>query len=641
MKKNVWVITTVVIFLMNNCCLFAQDGPVGWAAYNALQQNGTTGGGNGPIVRVTTKAELEKYASAQQPYIIFVEGMFSGPAMVNVENDKSIIGVGNGAIFNRIGFDIRGKRNIIFRNVTIQNAKPDAIAVRNSHHIWIDHCDLSTSDDGLIDFTIGSDYLTVSWCKLHDHDKVALANGGSRDFSDVGKNKITYHHNWFCNTVQRNPRIGYGMGHIFNNYYENISSYCIGYHTGASILIENNYFYKSSKPLQQMYTSVPTAANYANAKERGNIFDNTSGNTKGTGLSFEPTFYYDYAFALDSAIDLPHIIKSFSGPRPGIEHEIIPTPANGAIDVYKIGELSWSNSESSTSFDVHFGTNPDSLTKSSTIKRIFSLDNLHPNTEYFWKINAVKSDTVIRGSLWRFRTASVKNSKPYPAAGELHVNLRQIEADSTCVPLQLSWTPGFQSVKYKVYLGESYPLKESDFKEEVTSPKFASGPLKYGVQYFWRVNTVASDGSVNEGDTWDFTSDVSYSKEGNTEAEDMILNGRAFVETQNGDWFLASNEKVVSGEAGPGTISSIWAGGEAKCKIVISYFDESDGKGSFGFFVNEKQIDKWLASNDNDALNQHVINNVTLHKGDEIRIEFCTDLGELNRIDLMNIEILK
>ncbi|MBO7305456.1 MAG: hypothetical protein J6U47_01865, partial [Bacteroidales bacterium] len=64
------------------------------------------------------------------------------------------------------------------------------------------------------------------------------------------------HHNTFLRIDQRCPRIGYGMAHVFNNYYQNIGSYAIGVHTQAQVLSENNYFGQSVKhPVEQMYAS--------------------------------------------------------------------------------------------------------------------------------------------------------------------------------------------------------------------------------------------------------------------------------------------------------------------------------------------------------------------------------------------------
>lgn len=640
MKKR--TVSAIALLLIFSTCLYAQSGLIGWATYNDLEQNGTTGGGNGAIVRVHSKEDLEKYTKAAEPYVILVNGSLSGSGFVVVASDKSIIGADSGAVFDGFGIDIRNSKNIVIRNLAIKNAKPDAIAMRNTHHVWVDHCDLSRSADGLLDFTHGSDYLTVSWTIFHDHDKVALANGGAQEFSDVGKNKVTYHHNWFYNTVQRNPRIGYGLGHVFNNYYDNLSSYCIGYHTGASVFVENNYFYRSGKPLQQMYTSVPTAANYGDAKEMGNIFDSTTGNTRGTGISFNPEHYYNYAFVLNNARDIPSLVKKYAGPKAGIENELLPSPANGAINICAAADkLTWSNLDNVSSWEVYFGTSPASLTKTTTSERFLVPGKLKPNTEYFWKVNAIKPGGTIEGQLWKFKTAMAKVSNPFPANGELHAKLRQVKTEITCAPLELTWAPGIAAKKYKVYFGKTPQLTEADYKGEVTVPVFAPGPLEYGVKYYWRVNTVSAGGALVRGDTWNFTSDIAYAKEGVTEVENMILNGRAFIETQEGAWFTASNKKVVSGEAGPGTMSSIWAGPDAVYTISVSYYDESDGKGWYGFFVNEKKIDEWFAADNNNATVEHTIDNVQLHKGDELRIAFYTNKGELNRTDFINVKLAK
>jgi pectate lyase len=618
---------------------YANNGLIGWATCNTLGQNGTTGGGKGQIVRVSTKAALEQYANASGDYIILVEGSFSGTGMIEVSSNKTIVGAGQGATFDGFGINVNGKRNIILRNLTIKNANPDAIAMRNTHHVWIDHCDLSNSDDGLLDFTIGSDYLTVSWTLFHDHDKVTLANSGTQHFEDAGRNKVCYHHNWFKNTIQRNPRIGYGMGHVFNNYYSNISSYCVGYHTGASVLIENNYFYMSNSPLNQMYTGVSTAANYADAEERGNIFDSTSGNKKGTGKSFDPGQYYNYTFTLDAAADVPALVQSKAGNTYGLEFEYLPVPANGAIDVSNLNELWWSGIENVQSWEIYFGTNPDSLVKTSTTARSFRPEELQADTEYFWRVNAIKADTTIEGSLWRFRTAPAKASKPYPADGELHAKLRQASTEIATIPTVLSWIPAFEAASYKVYLDTTSAFSDSSYQASPTGTSIAPGQLKFGVRYFWRVDAVTNDSTLIEGEIWDFISDVHYSQEGITECEHMVLNGRAFKEEQSGVWFKASNNWVVGGEAGPGTMSSIWSGPDAICTVSVNYFDESDGNGWYGFYVNDVYIKGWYASTNNDKMVTQTMDNVRILKNNELRIAFYTNGGELSRTDMMNIQI--
>lgn len=51
-------------------CVMAQHGLVGFANYADLGLRGTTGGAGGKIVHVTNRADFEKYAGAEEPYII-------------------------------------------------------------------------------------------------------------------------------------------------------------------------------------------------------------------------------------------------------------------------------------------------------------------------------------------------------------------------------------------------------------------------------------------------------------------------------------------------------------------------------------------------------------------------------------------
>ena len=57
MKKDLLSIKVAAVLLIFSTSLYAQNGLIGWATYNDLGQNGTTGGGNGTIVRVTSRAE--------------------------------------------------------------------------------------------------------------------------------------------------------------------------------------------------------------------------------------------------------------------------------------------------------------------------------------------------------------------------------------------------------------------------------------------------------------------------------------------------------------------------------------------------------------------------------------------------------
>ena len=189
-------------------------GLVGFANYRDLGLYGTTGGGQGEVVRVSTREQLEQYAKGSSPCVIIIENDITGKGnigegaagvkdYISLGSNKTIIGGGNGVTLNKLGFDANGQQNIIIRNLKITNCNPDALAFRNTHHVWVDHCDLSSCADGLLDFTIGSSYLSVSWTKFSNHDKVSICNSGTNHFEDHGKERATYHHCWFDNTTHR------------------------------------------------------------------------------------------------------------------------------------------------------------------------------------------------------------------------------------------------------------------------------------------------------------------------------------------------------------------------------------------------------------------------------------------------------
>ncbi|MGO4759812.1 hypothetical protein AB4212_66195, partial [Streptomyces sp. 2MCAF27] len=76
---------------------WADDVADGFASVNALGQNGTYGGRGGTTVTVRTLADLEKYATAAEPYVIVVAGavtMDPKGKEIKVASNKTIVGSG-------------------------------------------------------------------------------------------------------------------------------------------------------------------------------------------------------------------------------------------------------------------------------------------------------------------------------------------------------------------------------------------------------------------------------------------------------------------------------------------------------------------------------------------------------------------
>ena len=629
----------------------AQSGLVGFANYRDLGRQGTTGGMGGKIIHVTTREELAKYAGADEPYIIIIDADLKGHYdydatpkrkhdVISVKSNKTIIGGGSGARLDSLGLDIRGQQNIIIRNLKITKADPDAISFRNTHHVWVDHCDLSSQpedkeeNDGLLDFTYGSSYLTVSWCKFHDHNKTSICSSGTRNIADHGKQRVTYHHNAFINCTQRNPRIGYGLGHIFNDYNETNSVYAIGFFARAHINVENSLFRDVKEPFCQMYSADygEQDAYWGFLKSTGNKFENTQGNTSGNSDGFDVSRYYLYDFALDDAANVASLVERM-GCVSGLESDIIPFPGDGAIGILHGTTLACGDIEEAKSYIYKIGTSPDKLQVYNPATFV-----LQPSTIYYWQVTVKggKHNGKTSG-IFRFATADVNAHFPTPADGERHASLREIaSANSPCAPVSLRWREAFDAVSYTVYVGTDANLSGVD-GVKVNSTSFQPSDLKHGMTYYWRVDANHADGTVTKGTVWSFCSDISHANIGRNEVEHGVRGGLCFPTK----WALASNDSCNVGDQGPGYTSFVWAGEAGHYDVSTAYLDEKSGQGWFGLYVNEERKDEWTATANNDSMAIRTTKSVYLKHGDEIRIEFVTDGRMRCRVDYVDINMVQ
>ncbi len=202
-------------------------------------------------------------------------------------SNTTIVGLGKKARLRGVWLDIRGSStvnvtNIIIRNLTFQdtfdcfpawaptdgalgswNALYDSISLRNADHVWVDHStfeDRETADetlpqyfgvlfqvhDGLLDITNASDFVTVSWNRFRNHDKLMLIGSSDNAPPDRGKLRVTIHHNLFDGIGQRAPRVRFGQVHVYNNYYkiERLPTYGYSWGVGieSALYAQNNFF---------------------------------------------------------------------------------------------------------------------------------------------------------------------------------------------------------------------------------------------------------------------------------------------------------------------------------------------------------------------------------------------------------------
>ena len=161
---------------------------------------------------------------------------------------------------------------MIIRNLKIGMvlaANGDAIGIQASTNVWIDHNELySDLDhdkdyyDGLVDVSHASEWVTISNNHIHDHHKASLTgHSDSNADEDTGHLHVTYANNHWQNIASRAPSVRFGTVHIFNQYYENITSSGINTRQGAQVLVESTVFVDAEKPITAAYSDVQGFAN--------------------------------------------------------------------------------------------------------------------------------------------------------------------------------------------------------------------------------------------------------------------------------------------------------------------------------------------------------------------------------------------
>ena len=308
----------------------------GWASVS--DANGTpynlTGGAGGQPVTVIDEPNLIKYAKdTTTPYIIQISGTIDVNPVAGqdtsfeINSNKTIRGIGtNPTIRGNVGFVNRGG-NIIIENLNITNPHAgstyDGISLKQDiHNVFVTKCTIYDCGDGGFDITNRSNYITVSWCKFYfnnpapdeAHRFMCLVGHSDGYTDDIGKERVTYHHNWWANRVkERMPRVRYGLVHVYNNYYSNLETggYCIGVGVESQLRVEGNYFNAVPNPWADYYTGNGAAGHIG--WDTNNIFYNCTQPTWATNeyaTIFTPPYSYK---PLDDANVLPTIVPAYAG----------------------------------------------------------------------------------------------------------------------------------------------------------------------------------------------------------------------------------------------------------------------------------------------------------------------------------------
>lgn len=247
---------------------------------------GTTGGGSRTPVTVSTPEQMRAAISAYSGtggLVLNYTGRFNYSSITDVcaqwqkpanvveikdKSDITILGAaGSSANFGI--FIVGNSKNIIIRNMTIGllpgGEGADSITVegrgtgRIPSKIWIDHNTIfasltkcpgagDASFDGGIDIKRGAFNVTLSYNHIHTYQKVSL-NGHSDSSTEHNAARTTYYRNRFENVQSRLPLQRFGLTHMANNYFGNVSTSGINVRMGGVSLIEANYFENIANPV--------------------------------------------------------------------------------------------------------------------------------------------------------------------------------------------------------------------------------------------------------------------------------------------------------------------------------------------------------------------------------------------------------
>ncbi len=317
------------------------------------QNGGTTGGEGGQVVYATTGTEIHQAlcnrASSDTPIIIHVEGTINHGNTSKVSGDScntaedkieikevsniSLIGVGNGALFDELGIHLRSASNIIIQNVHVRNVKKsgsptsnggDAIGMEsNVSNVWVDHVTLEASGgesegyDALFDMKANTKYVTLSYSVLRNSGRGGLV--GSSD-SDNNNGPVTFHHNYYENINSRTPLLRHATAHAYNNYYNGLISSGMNPRIGGQMRAENNYFKDSKDPLGTFYTD-----DMGFWQVSGNIWDNIDWSEDASKLHpagpdpvSTTSIAIPYSYQLDDATCVPSIVLASAGANTGL-----------------------------------------------------------------------------------------------------------------------------------------------------------------------------------------------------------------------------------------------------------------------------------------------------------------------------------
>jgi hypothetical protein len=217
-----------------------------------------------------------------------------------------------------------------------------------------------------------------------------------------------------------------------------------------------------------------------------------------------------------------------------------PQPANGTEDV-TTPLLQWKAGVTAVLHNIYVGKDPN-LTQTSLVGPKSPLlmhwyaPGLEPGQSYYWRVDEIEADgkTVHTGDVWTFQAQPLTAYHPEPANA----------ANAVSPTPTLTWRVGKGAAQHHLYLSDNSEAVSQGAagadKGTMKETTFAPGALESATVYYWRVDEIAADGTIQAGPVWTFVTFLSVDDfEGYTDDE-----GGRIYETWIDGWTNSTGSTV-------------------------------------------------------------------------------------------------
>jgi pectate lyase len=165
-----------------------------------------------------------------------------------VGSNKTLVGLGRGALLEGAWLSTEGSENVIVRNVAIYGVNPsiieagDGFGIGTSSRVWLDHLTFRWIGDGFVDVS-SSTGITLSWIRFDGRNEQACLGHHPRA-NELGASSATIHHCFYDHVTGRAPlaNLPGSRIHLFNVVVRDNPDYAVGAGCSAEILLEGSHF---------------------------------------------------------------------------------------------------------------------------------------------------------------------------------------------------------------------------------------------------------------------------------------------------------------------------------------------------------------------------------------------------------------